>query len=112
MLQQTTPTTPAKQQTAATASQLAIGNRSSNPILLGSENFKANYTAIKSTIKTTRELHRPRMHKTVHFLWGSWIGAQLVKITALETDYIGDTGPYSYTPHNNSVQKLVLSPSY
>ncbi|KZS02312.1 Uncharacterized protein APZ42_000698, partial [Daphnia magna] len=28
---------------------------------------------------------------------GTWKGAPLVKITALETDYIGDTGPYSHT---------------
>ncbi|KZR95856.1 Uncharacterized protein APZ42_010138, partial [Daphnia magna] len=28
---------------------------------------------------------------------GTWKGAPLVKITALETDYIGDTGPYFHT---------------
>ncbi|KAI9565063.1 Pao retrotransposon peptidase family protein [Daphnia sinensis] len=28
---------------------------------------------------------------------GTWKGAPPVKITALETDYIGDTGPYSHT---------------
>ncbi|XP_057381572.1 uncharacterized protein LOC130704107 [Daphnia carinata] len=36
---------------------------------------------------------------------GTWHGAPLVKITALETDYIGDTGPYA---HTTFAQKLWL----
>lgn len=67
--QQMTPTTPAKP--PPVASQLAIGARSQPASSKYQKKFKAKHTAVKSTNEATGQLHRPRKHKTMHFLWGN-----------------------------------------